>query len=506
VSVRGRFDAGTFLTRYDRLDAALVAAGFPPTSPWWRGQLERFFRSGRRQFVLRVGRRGGKSSTLCRVAVAWALWGSHAVPPGDIGVVAFVSVSRDESAQRLRTIEAVLKVLEVAYRRSGDAIELEDARAAFKTFTASVAGVSGPTCIMVLGDELAKWKDADTGSNPASEVIASLKPTVATQPNAPLFWSSSAFSKDDFHAAMFDRGETSDQLVAHAATWEANPSVSEESTHELEPDAATWQREYGAIPSDSAIENWFGAAIDLAIDANPPPPLVTGLRSVIAIDAAFVRDCFGWAVVSSRVAEREANGRARRITYTMAADAWKPGKPSETIARLKAEVCCKYELPPREVSHVFADQHEGTSFGELARLAGVLLEIVPWTGGSGETSKLARFKAVRLAMLEGTFRIPNDSALIKEFRSVRGVLTPAGNERIEVPRTSQGHGDRVSALCLAGSIALGRAANEPEPPPTVHDDLREHKQRLIRESEARRRREWERNPSAALRRALGREA
>jgi hypothetical protein len=452
-----------FLRFFDEQDRLLVAAGFPATSPWWRRQLERFFRSGRRQFVLRVGRRGGKSSTLCRVAVAWALFGDYKVPPGDIGIVAFVSVSRDESSQRLRTIEAILGVLEVRYRRSGDAIELEDRNTGFKTFTASVAGVSGPTCIMVLGDELAKWKDAESGANPAREVITSLKPTVATQPNAPLFWSSSAFSKDDYHATMFDRGDASDQLVAQAATWESNPSITEESTHELEPDFVTWQREYAAIPSDSAIENWFGAAIDNAIDDEAPPPLVRGVHPIIAIDAAFVRDCFGWAVISSRVAGPSARGTPHRVTHLMASGAWKPDKPSETIARFKSEVCSVYEQPPAECSHVYADQHEGASFGELARLAGVYLHVIPWTGGSGETSKLAKFRAVRLAMLEGTFRIPNDPALIREFRSVRGVLSPSGNERIEVPRTGLGHGDRVSAICLAGSIALQYGPSRPDP-------------------------------------------
>jgi hypothetical protein len=251
-------------------------------------------------------------------------------------------------------------------------------------------------------------------------------------------------------------------------------------------------------------ENWFGAALDAAIDDSPPPQLVAGLRSVIAIDAAFVRDSFGWAVISSRVGTRNVKGRAVRITHVLASDAWKPDKPSETIARFKREVCRKHELPPREMSHVYADQHEGASFGELARLAGVFLEIVPWTGGSGETSKLARFKAVRLAMLEGTFRIPNDPVLIKEFRSVRGILTSSGNERIEIPRTAQGHGDRVSAICLGGSIALARAAAEPESPPTVIDTMREHRLKLMKQIDQRNNREWQVNPERAMRRALGR--
>lgn len=31
-----------FLGHYDALDATLVTAGFPPTSPWWRSRIEAF--------------------------------------------------------------------------------------------------------------------------------------------------------------------------------------------------------------------------------------------------------------------------------------------------------------------------------------------------------------------------------------------------------------------------------------------------------------------------------
>ena len=83
------------LTHLDALDRTLVEAGFPAMSAWWRDALATFYASGRRQLVLRVGRRGGKSSTLSRVAVCEALYGEHPIPPGDVGVVAFVSVRRE---------------------------------------------------------------------------------------------------------------------------------------------------------------------------------------------------------------------------------------------------------------------------------------------------------------------------------------------------------------------------------------------------------------------------
>lgn len=89
------------LTQLVSLDARLVAAGFPPTSPWWTRELRRFLKSGKRRWVIRAGRRAGKSSTLCRLAVAVALAGQYSIPPGDVGVISFTSTDRDEAAARL---------------------------------------------------------------------------------------------------------------------------------------------------------------------------------------------------------------------------------------------------------------------------------------------------------------------------------------------------------------------------------------------------------------------
>jgi len=141
------------LRGYDEIEERLVAAGFPPTSPWWRATIERWYRGtdnagGVRQLVARVGRRGGKSSTLSRLAVAEALYGHHDVPPGDLGFVAVISTDRKEAARRLRTIKSILDALRIEYEPVPDtpmAIYVVDTRIGFSVFTASVAGVSGFT-------------------------------------------------------------------------------------------------------------------------------------------------------------------------------------------------------------------------------------------------------------------------------------------------------------------------------------------------------------------------
>jgi len=219
----------------DPMERALINRGFPGMTDWWRTTITEFYRSGRRQLVLRVGRRGGKSTTLCRVAVLEALYGGHSIPPGDVGVVAIVSVSRDQSAERLRTVRAILDALRIGYRPIDGGIELTGAPIVFKTFAASIAGVSGFTCICAICDEVSKWRDNDSGTNPASEVLSSLRPTLAGQPHARIFLSSSPMGTGDAHAKAFDLGDTEFQRTAHAPTWIARPSLSEIETRALEP-------------------------------------------------------------------------------------------------------------------------------------------------------------------------------------------------------------------------------------------------------------------------------
>ena len=192
-------DPELFLTRLWQLDAELVAAGWPPMSPWWKRKIARFVRSGLRRWVVRVGRRGGKSSTLCRLAVAWALFGEWYVPPGDVAVIPFVSIDRPEANGRLRTISEILTVLGVEYAPKGETLQVRSRNVAFRVATCSVSGTVGFTAIAAFADEMARWESRDTSANPAREVMGSLRPTMATQPTAFEVCSSSPWGTIDYH-------------------------------------------------------------------------------------------------------------------------------------------------------------------------------------------------------------------------------------------------------------------------------------------------------------------
>lgn len=422
-------------------DAILARHGFPPLSPFWRETLERFLATERRQLVLRVGRRGGKSSSLCRLAVVVALYGDHKIPPGDVGVVAFVSVSRDESAQRLKTIEAILRALEVPFRRADAAIELVGRPIVFKTYAASLAGVSGFTCILAVCDELAKWRDADTGANPAREVLASLRPTLATQPNARIVLSSSPFSTLDAHFEAFERGETPEQMTAEAPTWVANPTVTEEDTRALEPDGPTHAREYGAIPMDGGASAFFDArAVEAAVDRTRPTllPHVPSLAAWAGADFGFRSDSSALAIV-----RRTEDGRAFELA---ALEELRPGKgapllPSAVVASF-ATLARSYGC-----TWVMADSHYREAMREA--LAEHRLALAP--APEGQIGKAETYVRARVLLHQGALRLPKHDRLIAQLKEVISKPTPGGGLSLSSPRRSGGggHGDLVSALVLA---------------------------------------------------------
>jgi len=310
----------SILGHLDPMERALIRAGFPAMSAWWRDTLVRFYESGKRQCVLRVGRRGGKSSTLCRVAVLEALFGDHKVPPGDVGVVAIISTTRDEAAQRIRTVRAILDALHVSYRPIDHGIELADRPIAFKTYVASIAGVSGFTAIAVIADEVAKWKDSDTGANPATEVLASLRPTMATQPRARLFLSSSPLGPEDAHARAFAAGETDYQAVAYAPTWVAHPAITEAETHKLEPDDRVWRREYLAEPQAAASAAFEHERVSRAIGLRPPDGHIPCAGVVVVDPTAGSSDTYAFAFARWYIAPAYAQWKTERVWVRNAGD------------------------------------------------------------------------------------------------------------------------------------------------------------------------------------------
>lgn len=465
------------LARFDEVDAKLVAAGFPPTSPWWRETIEHWYRAGTRQLVDRVGRRGGKSSTLSRLAVVESLYGRHNIPPGDVGVVPIVSTDKPEAMGRLRTIEAILDALGVAYKPCKApilGIELVDRPIAFRVYAASIAGVSGFTSIFVLLDEVAKWADKDTGANPAKEVIRSIRPTMLTQPNARMVLSSSPWGMLDAHYDAFEAGDTPLQTVAYAPTWVANPTITEEQTRIEEPDESTWLREFKAEPQAEIEE---GLLTEMLVDRAVRKPVLDPQTRKLVVDLPRMPGHFYVATMDpatrgnawTLVVATRGPDRVRRVAL---AREW---RGTRAIPLVSKDVLLEIRelIKPYGLTWVTSDQWAGDPLRDTAREVGLTLVLEPWT----HINKCEAYVGLRTMLLDEELELPPVDAVKTDLLGIRKKLTRNG-VTYELATQGARHSDFAPAIAMAAAKVRGVARLDP-PPKSDVEKAEEHKRSFL---------------------------
>jgi hypothetical protein len=347
-----------------------------------------------------------------------------------------VSANREQATDRIRAADAILTALNIDHNARTTDILIPKHRLRFAVYTASIAGVSGFTAIGALLDEVTKWKDSETGVNPAREVIASIKPTMITQPDSMMYMVSSPWATLDAHYEYFERGDEGLQWTAQAPTWVANPSVTEQATHDLEPDEEIWRREYAAIPMSSEARAFFHTG-KLTESVRPAlAPFSHGHASAIGADFAFKRDASAavyatimaneiW--ITDAVEHRPLNG---------------PLRPSVVIRDI-GEFTKK-----RQVGAVMADLHYSESVREYLDEFAIELQDVP----PGQDGVNDMHLAVRACLNADRLRIavPGElgKRLLQQLKDTVGIPTPTGM-KIHNPRLAGSHGDMGRAAVTA---------------------------------------------------------
>jgi len=398
------------LERYEAHDRALVKAGWHATSPWWLRELDRFLGGSCKRWVVRAGRRAGKSQTMCRLAVAVALddeWRSS-IGPGDRGVIPFVSVNRGEASQRLFTIAQILRALRVPFEERGDEIELKDRPVVFRVVTCSTDAVVGFTSIAIFADEVARWEAGHDAANPAAQVMASLTPTTATVPSAIECLVSSPWALDDYHAQEFERGNTDDQAVSHGASWECNPTITEAWTHTKQRDPVAWRREYAAIPGSLDTSAFAAEDVDAAFASRAEPD--PSAERILCVDPSKLRhDDYAYAVVTT--------ARDGSVVVLEVGGISPPATVPQAIARI-VEVAERHG-----VRRIFADDLATGHESDYAR-HGLEYCAHPWTG----PSKHEAGAILRRLISERSIALPMHDRLRSELLNQTARLRPANSQ------------------------------------------------------------------------------
>jgi hypothetical protein len=123
-------------------------------------------------------------------------------------------------------------------------------RVSIEVHAASFRSTRGYTTAAIICDELAWWR-SDESLNPDSEILAAIRPGMASIPGAMLIGISSPYAQRgvlfDAHRRHFGNDESADTLVWQAPTRTMNPTVDQRIIDRaMEEDAASASAEYGA--------------------------------------------------------------------------------------------------------------------------------------------------------------------------------------------------------------------------------------------------------------------
>ena len=205
-----------------------------------------------RELWLAVGRRGGKSQIAALLAVFIACFFDYSakLSPGEVATCMVLAADRKQSRTIMRYIAGLLHsnpmLEQMIVREDRESIELNN-RTVIEVGTASFRSVRGYTLAAVICDEIAFWR-SDESANPDKEIIAALRPALATL-DGRLIALSSPYAKRGELWTVYKRrfGKDGPILVAQAPSLTMNPSLPERVVKDAmaeDPEAAS--AEYGA--------------------------------------------------------------------------------------------------------------------------------------------------------------------------------------------------------------------------------------------------------------------
>jgi hypothetical protein len=204
-----------------------------------------------REGWLVCGRRAGKSFILALTAVYLATFRDWRpfLTKGERGTIVIVAADRKQGRAIMGYLQAMLQevplLAPMVSKLNSEDVELTSG-ITIEIATCSFRTIRSRTIVAALLDELAFWND-DSSANPDTEVMAAIKPAMATIPGAMLLCASSPHARRGVLWQTFDRwyGKEGGPLVWRATTRQMNPTVPQSFIdEEIEKDPAGASAEY----------------------------------------------------------------------------------------------------------------------------------------------------------------------------------------------------------------------------------------------------------------------
>ncbi len=353
--------------------------------------LSNYYESGRQNWLLLSGRRGGKS-LLSDVIVAY----ESVIPdlsaytrPGEDRYILLVSVREDSAKIHIRQVAKLLKhtraIGKMITQVKEDRIMLNNG-VVILSLPASARAARGYTASALVMDEAAFFVDT-LGNSSAEAIFTALAPTVATfGDQARITITTSVNTKAGIVYELYDRatqGELDDWHVTKCATRELNPKVGQKVIdNALRRDPESAQAEYFAEFREQTEAFLSSEAIERCVDRGlKRSEKGRGESYLMACDPALMKDRYGFGIahlasgvvildyINRLLPPVDANG-AEDLLKSLA-ERFKPTgilcDNASTVQRLKGELKMVYTPFSRQQKlRIYGALKEAVNLGLLA--------------------------------------------------------------------------------------------------------------------------------------------
>jgi len=320
-----------------------------------------------------VGRRGGKSRIAALVAVFLACFRDYAdvLSPGERGTLPVIAADRRQARVVFKYIVGLIEgspvLASLIESRTAEAIHLTNG-VTIEVHTASWRSTRGYTLVGAVLDEVAFWR-TDDSANPDTEIIAALRPGMATVPGALLLAISSPYARRGSLWTAYKRHYAKDGdpiFVWKAGTRDMNPTVPEDVvTDALAADEAAAQAEYlGEFRRD--IEAFVSReALEACVipDRHELPPVAGVAYRAFVDPSGGSQDSFALAI-----AHGEQRGDQMIAVLDYLAERRPPFNPQEIVEQYAAV------LKAYGIGRVQSDKYAGQWVVEAFARHGILCE------------------------------------------------------------------------------------------------------------------------------------
>ena len=395
-----------------------------------------------------VGRRGGKSRSIAALAVYIACLCDHVLSVGETGRVIIVAGDRAQAGIILKYVSGIIEASPIlkglVARQTAEEIELKSG-VAIAVGTSNFRRVRGITGLAAICDEIAFWHSEDS-SNPDSEILTALRPTLATT-GGPLMAISSPYARkgEMWTAYSRDFGADGDPsiLVAQGATRDLNLSISKTLDDWI-------ARQYERDPASAVAE--VGAQFRTDVETFVPLEIIRACTDPVAermpergISYVGFVDPSGGAsdAFTLGIAHMEGNIAVLDVVREVSPPFSPADVTEEFVSLLKAY----------NVSTVRGDRYGGQWVVEQFNGHGIMLE-------PSELNK-SEIYAELLPMLNSrTVALLDNERLVHQLNGLERRRGRTGRDTIDHPKG--GHDDLINAA--AGALVLaqdGSAGGDP---------------------------------------------